>query len=211
MPAPPDLIEEDLAPWQRALDSQFDIEDALVTGDYTEVRAAGGRFSHSKLDRVNLMSSRLRSLTLTDVVAETIEASGADWTGARLRRVHFAGGRLSGLQLLDAELDDVVFQGCQMRLATFHSSTLRNVRFEGCVLDEAFLGHGRMQAVRFDDCSLVRADFTGARLARVDLRGSALDPAGEVGGLRGATIDVVQLMDLAPLLARSAGLKLEDS
>lgn len=198
-------------PWEGTLDSQFDIEDALVTGDYAEARAAGGRFSHSKLDRVSLMSARLRSLTLTDVVAEAIEASGADWTGARLRRVHVSGSRLSGLQLLDAELDDVVFQGCQMRLATFHSSALRNVRFEGCVLDEAFFGHGRMQAVRFDDCSLVRADFTGARLARVDLRASVLDPAGEVGGLRGATIDSVQLMDLAPLLARAAGLKVDDA
>ena len=112
---------------------------------------------------------------------------------------------------MDAELDDVVFRDCQLTLATFHSSRLRNVVFEGCVLDEA-IPRARDHAVpcASTGCRLLRADFSGATLTRVDLRGSELDPVGDVGGLRGAMIDAVQLAGLAALLARAAGIRVDD-
>ena len=44
MPAHPDVIDDDLEPFSGELTSQFEIEDALVSGDFTEARAAGGRF-----------------------------------------------------------------------------------------------------------------------------------------------------------------------
>jgi fluoroquinolone resistance protein len=210
MPATPDVIEEDLTPWTGALESQFDIEDSLVTGSFEDVRAAGGRIRHSRLDRAGLTGARLRSLSLVDVVAGGCELSGADLTGARLRRVLFDGGRLAGTQFIDAELDDVVFRNCKLTLATFHSSRLREVVFSGCELDEAFLGRGTMQSVRFEDCRLLRADFSGAILKRVDLRGSELDPAGDVGGLRGAIIDSAQLAGLAGQLAHAAGIRVDE-
>jgi fluoroquinolone resistance protein len=206
MPAKPDVVDEELVAWTGSLAARFEIEDAVVSGDFADVHAAGGRIMRSRLDRVVLTGSRLRSVALIDVVAGGCEASGADWSSARLRRVVFEGGRLAGLQLLEAELEDVVFRDCRLSLATFHSARLRNVTFERCDLNEAFLGLGRMQAVRFDACQLVRADFTGAALTRVDLRGSELDPAGDVSGLRGAIVDTVQLAGLAPLLARAAGI-----
>jgi len=209
-PALPDLIDEDLEPWSGQLTSQFELEDARVTGDFAEARAAGGRFLRSRLDRAVLTGSRLRSVALIDVVASACEVSGADWTSARMRRVVFEGSRLAGLLLADAELDDVVFRNCKLTLASLNSARLREVVFEGCELDEAFLGRGSMRAVRFDGCRLLRADFSGASLARVDLRGSELDPAGDVSGLRGAIIDAVQLAGLAGHLARAAGITVAD-
>jgi uncharacterized protein YjbI with pentapeptide repeats len=211
MPARPDVIDEDLEPFSGELGSQFEVEDALVTGDYAEVRAAGGRFMRSRLDRVTLTGSRLRSVALIDVQANGCELSGADWTSARLHRVVFEGSRAAGTLFADAELEDVVFRNCKLTLASFNSARLREVIFEGCELDEAFLGRGTMRAVRFDDCRLRRADFTGASLARVDLRGSELDPAGDVSGLRGAIIDGVQLAGLAGHLARAAGIAVDDT
>jgi len=209
-PAPPDVIDDDLEPWSGELTSQFELEDALVTGDFAEARAAGGRLMRSRLDRAVLTGSRLRSVALIDVVASGCEVSGADWTSARMRRVRFEGSRLAGLLLADAELDDVVFRDCKLTLASLNSARLRDVVFEGCELDEAFLGRGTMRAVRFDGCRLLRADFSGASLARVDLRGSELDPAGDVSGLRGAIIDGVQLAGLAGHLARAAGITVAD-
>ena len=44
----------------------------------------------------------------------------------------------------------------------------------------------------------------------MDLRGSELEPVGDVDGLRGATIDSVQLAGLAPLLARAAGILVDN-
>ena len=210
MPARPDVIDEDLEPFDGELTSQFELEDALVAGDFSEVRAAGGRFMRSRLDRAVFTGSRLRSVALIDVVASGCELSGADWTSARMRRVVFEGSRMAGTLFADAELDDVVFRNCKLTLASFNSARLREVVFEGCELDEAFLGRGTMRAVRFDDCRLRRADFSGASLARVDLRGSELDPAGDVSGLRGAIIDGVQLAGLAGHLARAAGITVSD-
>jgi uncharacterized protein YjbI with pentapeptide repeats len=210
MPARPDVIDDDLEPFSGELTSRFEIEDALVGGDFSEARAAGGRFMRSRLDRVSLTGSRLRSVALIDVIAAGCELSGADWTSARLRRVVFEGSRMAGTLFADAELDDVVFRGCKLTLASFNSARLNEVVFEDCELDEAFLGRGRMRAVRFDGCRLLRADFSGASLARVDLRGSELDPAGDVTGLRGATIDGYQLAGLAGHLARALGIKVVD-
>lgn len=208
MPAPPDVVEAELDPWSGPLAARFAVEDALVTGDFADARAAGGRVERSRLERVTLTGARLRSLALTDVVAHAVEASGGDWTGARLRRVAFDRARLAGLQLTDADLQDVVFRECRLSLATLHSARLREVTFERCDLDEAFLG-ATMQAVRFEGCRLVATDFSGASLTRVDLRGSELEPVGDVGGLRGATVDAEQLAGLAPLLARAAGIRVE--
>ena len=210
MPARPDVIDEDLEPFAGELTSQFDIEDALVSGDFADVRAAGGRFMRSRLDRAVLTGSRLRSVALVDVVLSGCELSGADWTSARLRRVVVEGTRAAGILFADAELDDVVFRNCKLTLASLNSARLNDVVFEGCELDEAFLGRGTLRTVRFDDCRLRRADFSGASLARVDLRGSDLDPAGDVTGLRGATIDGYQLAGLAGHLARALGIKVDD-
>ena len=211
MPATPDVLDDgDLEPWSGALEGAFVIEDALVSGRFEQVRAAGGRIMRSRLDRVGLTSARLRSLSLTDVAAVALEASGADWSGATLRRVEITGSRLGGLQLVEAAAEQVLFRDCRLELATLRGARLRNVRFERCLLDDTdFLG-ATLQAVGFEACRLLRADFTSATLTRVDLRGSDLDPAGDVNGLRGATIDSVQLAGLAPLLARAAGIKVED-
>jgi uncharacterized protein YjbI with pentapeptide repeats len=210
MPARPDVIDEDLEPFAGELTSRFDIEDARVTGDFTQARAAGGRFMRSRLERAVLTGSRLRSVALIDVVGSGCELSGADWTSARLQRVVFEGSRMAGTLFAGAELDDVVFRGCKLTLASFNSARLRDVVFEDCELDEAFLGRGEMRAVRFAGCRLRRADFSGATLARVDLRGSDLDPAGDVTGLRGAIIDGVQLAGIAGHLAGALGIKVDD-
>jgi uncharacterized protein YjbI with pentapeptide repeats len=211
MPANPDVLDdEDLEPWSGTLEGGFVLEDALVTGTFSEVRAAGGKILRSRLSRVGLTGARLRSLTLTDVVASGLEASGADLSGAALRRVEIAGARLGGLQLVDASAEGVRFRDCRLELATWRGAKLRDVVFDGCILDEADFYGAQLQAVRFEGCRLLRADFSAARLARVDLRGSELDPVGDVGGLRGATVDSVQLATLAPLLAQAAGIKVDD-
>ena len=212
MPATPDVLDdEDLDPWSGALEGGFVIEDALVSGAFEEVRAAGGRIARSRLARVGLTGARLRSLALTDVLAPGLEASGADLSGAVLRRVAFTGARLGGLQLVEATAEDVVFRDCRLELTTFRGAKLRNVRFEGCILDEAdFLGgQSAGRPLRGLPPVAGRLHVRDA-VTRVDLRGSDLDPVGDVAGLRGATIDSIQLAGLAPLLARAAGIKVDD-
>jgi len=113
---------------------------------------------------------------------------------------------MSGLILGLLEADDVVFRNCQLKLVNFGYAKLRHVTFEDCVLDEADFTGATLRDVRFERCQILRADFSHAALTRVDFRGSELEPVGDVNGLRGAMIDVVQLAGLAPALARAAGI-----
>src|SRR4051812_49876720 len=96
LPARPDVIDDELEPFSGPLTSRFEIEDALVSGDFTEARAAGGRFLRSRLDRVALTGSRLRSVALIDVIGAGGELSGAGLTNARLGRGVFEGSRMAG-------------------------------------------------------------------------------------------------------------------
>ena len=179
-----------------------------MSGDFAEARAAGGRFMRSRLDRAVLTGARLRSLALIDVVAPGCEASGADWTGARLRRVQIEGARLAG----SCSPRPRRTTSCSATAGSSWRPSLRRLRD---VRLRAAATSTRRSSARDAGGALrglpaARADFSGATLARVDLRGSELDPVGDVAGLRGAMIDAVQLAGLAPMLARAAGLRVDD-
>ncbi len=81
--------------------------------------------------------------------------------------------------------------------------------FRDCSLVEADFADAALDTVRFERCRLNAAGFRDARCRATDLRGSSLEDVDGAGGLAGATIDAVQLMELAPALARHLGLRVE--
>ena len=87
---------------------------------------------------------------------------------------------------------------------------LREVTFEDCVLRDAEFGGATLRRVSFGGCTLARADFTKASCEEVDLRGAELGISGGYESLRGTTIDSVQLVALAPLLAHHMGITVKD-
>ena len=187
----------------------FVLEDVRLDGvKLGAVRASGGRVAHGALEGVDLAGSRLRSLTLIDVVVREGDFANADLTGARLRRVVFDRVRMTGITLAEMEAEDVLLRGCRLDLASFRAAEIARVAFEDCALDEAdFYGAG-LRLVRFAGCRLGRVELEQSRLSSVDLRTSDLeDPRGE---LRGAIIDSVQLAGLAPLLAAKLGIKVDN-
>jgi len=85
------------------------------------------------------------------------------------------------------------------------------------VLRDADFGGAKLTRVRFPGCTLSDADFTKVTCTDVDLRGAALGGDGTAGiragydSLRGARIDTLQLMTLAPLLAHHLGIAVEEA
>ena len=189
MPATPDVLDDDdLDPWSGALEARLrDRGRARRPETFEEVARRG------RPDRALAAGPRRADRRAAALARAHRRASPAAWrppapTG-RARRCaawRSTGARLGGLQLVEATAEDVVFRDCRLELATFRGAKLRNVLFERCILDEADFLAATLQAVRFEGCRLLRADFTSATLTRVDLRGSDLDPVGDVGGLRGA-------------------------
>ena len=75
---------------------------------------------------------------------------------------------------------------------------------------EADFGGAGFSHVIFKGCNLARADFAGCRMFDVDLRGSDLSSVKGVTGLKGAKIDMTQLISLSQLLASELGILVEE-
>jgi uncharacterized protein YjbI with pentapeptide repeats len=195
--------------------------EELLAGDALEARDLGD---------VDIVGRSLADLDLEECAMGTLAASDADLRGLRLREctierldapvfraprsswrgVRVASGRIGSAELYDSRFDDVRFHGMKLGFVNLRSSVLDDVLFEDSVIDELDLGGARLTRVSFVRCEIREITAGGATLKHVDLRGAELRSISDVAQLRGATVDGDQIAQLAPLLARAAGLVIED-
>ena len=102
-----------------------------------------------------------------------------------MRRVRVKTGRLTGANLGETHLSDVLFEDCRADLATFAAAQIERVRFESCGLRAADFQRTRFKLVVFENCDLREVDLSGARFDKVELRGCRLDGARGLTELRG--------------------------
>lgn len=134
------------------------------------------------------------------------EASGCTLVRSTLRRLDVRHIRATGFDLAEAELRDVQFVDCKINMANMRYAKLKKVIFEGCVLDDLDLTGAELDQVIIRGCQAARVDFSGAKCKAVDLRGTTLTSLKGLLGLRGATLSIAQLMELAPNMAAELGL-----
>jgi uncharacterized protein YjbI with pentapeptide repeats len=138
------------------------------------------------------------------------DLAGARWGGRHLIRDTYDGCRMVGLEAPELVAEHVLFRRCRLELANFRYATLRSVVFDDCVLDEADFGGADLSLCTFAGCRMNGVRLAGVRLTKVDLRGNELVPDGDTHALKGATLDLGQLIDLAPLFARDLGIVTPD-
>jgi len=182
--------------------------DALT---FSDAVAGGSRFAESAFTGVTFDGGRLRRVRVSDVwFGETrfvaLDVAESSWTD-----VWFSGCVLAGVQAFAGMLRRVTFRGCKLVSVNFRECALSDVLFEDCVLRDADFGGAKLTRVRFGGCTLSDADFTKARCTDVDLRGATLGIRAGYDSLRGARIDTLQLMTLAPMLAHQLGITVEDA
>jgi uncharacterized protein YjbI with pentapeptide repeats len=177
----------------------------------TTLDADSEPIEEARLGELDLAGAELRGIRLIDVAGEGVNAVNGNWRGAAMTRVSFEGARLTGLDLGEARLDQVHFKGCKLDYANFRHAVVEQVSFEDCVLTNADFQGARLHATRFAGCQMAAADFSKAELSHVDLRGSELALAGSLLGLRGATIDSPQLMELSRPLAHELGIVVREA
>jgi hypothetical protein len=83
------------------------------------------------------------------------------------------------------------------------------VLIEDCTIGTLDLGGWVGSRVSLLRCRIGTLDVGSARFEDVDLRTSQLGVINGIDGLQGVTIDESQLMELAPLLARHLGIRVE--
>jgi uncharacterized protein YjbI with pentapeptide repeats len=141
--------------------------------------------------------------------------SGVDWANERsprleLRRVEIRQSRLTGIDLAEATLTDVVLDDCRLDLAGFRIAKLERVVFRDCVMAECDFYEAAFKDVLFERCVLREATFSSVKLARVELRGCDLAGARGVEALRGARMPWNDVLEAAPVLAAALGIEILD-
>jgi uncharacterized protein YjbI with pentapeptide repeats len=182
---------------------QRELRDLDLSGQ----EAGSCRFVECRLEWVNLSETRLPGLRLAECELIGIEAVVARWRGIDARDVTFRRSGMSGLQVEEGTFRDVRFESAKLDLASFRHARLEDVTFADCSMPEADFYGARLRAVRFEGCDLTRATFDQARVEDTDLRGSTLIDLRGLAGLSGATVDPTQLVELAPALAHTVGLR----
>ena len=127
-----------------------------------------------------------------------------------LTRVLVDGGRLTGLQIAETEMRDCAWQGCGADMASFRHAKLERTTFQDCSLREADFMGLRGDWVRFHDCDLRGASFVHAQFTSSELLRCRMDDIEGVEGLRGTSMELEQMLTLAPALARALGVSLLD-
>jgi uncharacterized protein YjbI with pentapeptide repeats len=186
------------------------VEDRELTGiDLAGQEAGSCRFLRCRFEQVNLSETRLPGLHLGGCELIGIQAIVARWRGLDARDVTIRRSGMSGLQVEEGELRDVRFEAAKLDLASFRHARLEDVTFSDCTMPEADFYGARLRNVRFERCDLSRASFDQARVEKVDLRTSTVTDLRGLAGLAGATIDPTQLVELAPALAHTVGLRVD--
>jgi uncharacterized protein YjbI with pentapeptide repeats len=186
---------------ERLADHQEVAAGRLSGSDFTDQTARDIVFEQVQVRRAAFTRTHLTNVRLTDVYMEVVELSGAVWEQARIRRVAFGGCRLLGIQLVKAQLEDVLFQECNLEGAVLAAATCRAVRFERCNLRGAALEEADLTGAVFAGCDLTNADLRDATLRNADLRGATLDGLRiTVKALQGAIIAPGQAAQIVGLL-----------
>lgn len=190
-------------------------------GDYDNVQ-----LSDRLLDEPDCRASRFTESVLTDLTVThgsfaharfaDVWLRGVRWVGTSLAQTDWQDAELidsafSGAEIVNSGLRRVRFEGCKFESVNFRGSNLREIDFVDCVLRDVDFADAALRKVTFAGSTLLRLALDRARLQEVDLRGAVtVDITGGLDALRGATINISQLMDLAPAFARAAGIIVRD-
>jgi uncharacterized protein YjbI with pentapeptide repeats len=217
---------EDL-PFAASLQAFADSSSLEPDGDYDRVVFAGARFSEADASGGRFMEcaftggsgfdgGRLRRSRLSEVWFGETRLVAVDMAEVSLTDAWFSGCVLAGVQAYSCIGRRVLLRGCKLDSVNFRDAKLTDVVFEDCVLRDVDFGSATLLRVRFPGSQLTDVDLTRANCREVDLRGARLgtgDTPGIKAGydrLAGVTIDLPQLMTIAPQLAGHLGLRVAD-
>ena len=200
----------ELTPFEGDLEPDEDYE-GLRFAEATYDEAAAGRchFLDCSFVGVSFGGSRLRKSRFTGVTLREVRFVATDLAETGWQDTTLTGCALAGVQAYSAELRRVVFRDGKLDSVNFRGAVFTDVAFEDCVLRDADFGGATLLRVSFAGCTLTGADFTKAACTEVDLRGAQLGITAGYESLRGVTIDSVQLVALAPYLARHLGITVD--
>jgi uncharacterized protein YjbI with pentapeptide repeats len=145
---------------------------------------------------------------LVDVVVTEQDWAGERAPGLTARRVELRRCRLTGAELGEAVLRDVVLEECRLDLVGLRNARLARVVLRDCRMSECDLYGTALKDVLLERCELREATLSAATLDRVELRGCDLTGLRGAEALRGARMPWVDVIENAGLLATVVGIEI---
>jgi uncharacterized protein YjbI with pentapeptide repeats len=190
-------------------------------GRYENLHVVGADFSRAIVAHVEIVAARLERVDLTGaqlpgVVVRDVTIDRGDWSNviayqAHLTRSTLRGVRLTGAQIVDSGLSDVVFEDAKLDLEVFRSSRMRRVEFRGCNLARADFANAAIGGATFIDCDLAGAQFSQVKAEGARFSHCQLDGIGGVTSLRGASMSNDDLVLLTRVFAKALGIEIVDA
>ncbi len=147
---------------------------------------------------------------LVDVVVGDRDWANRQARGLVARRVELHRCRLTGAELAEAVLTDVVFVECRLDFAGLRMAKLDRVVFRDCRMTECDFYEASLTDVLFEHCELREATLTGVKLKRVELRRCDLTGLTGVEALRGARMPWNDVLENGHLFAAALGFEIVD-
>jgi uncharacterized protein YjbI with pentapeptide repeats len=183
---------------------------AFADTSWDDAEAGNCLFLECAFSNVWIDGGRLRKSRFTDTELRDTRFVACDLSETGWQDVTLAGCALAGAQIYSAAMRRVTFRDCKLDSVNLRNATLTDVKFENCLLRDLDFASATFKRVAFDGSTLERAIFSKVSCTRVDLRGATLGITAGYESLRGATIDSVQLVGLAPRLAAHLGITVAD-
>jgi len=178
--------------------------------DLDDPDVSGARFLECAFTGMSVQGGRFRRSRFIDVWLEGARMVLSDFAETQWTDVTFINGTMAGVQAFGSRLDRVVFAGCKLDSVNFRDAELTAVTFSDCLLRAVDFGGALLTRTAFTASRLADVDLSRARLDQVDLRGSELGLIVGPDPLRGAIISSGQLTAIAPVLADSLGIVVDD-
>ncbi len=189
-------------------DDLDEVELAYLTLD-TMFWTGRRRLGSSRVVDLVVRDWRARAASLVDSVVERADVVALSAAESGWWNVEVLQSRIGSAELYDAALRNVHFVRCKLGYLNLRGANLTDVAFTDCVIEDLDLMRATATRVSFSGTRVSRLELSGSKLEDVDLRGASLADIGSLEGLRGATITLDQLLEIAPALAERLGIKVE--
>ncbi|HEU5033914.1 MAG TPA: pentapeptide repeat-containing protein [Mycobacteriales bacterium] len=143
---------------------------------------------------------------LVDLVATDCDISGLLAQQSRLERAELVRSRLRGVTWAGGVVRDVLLDEVRTEDASVRFSALRRVIVRDSDLPGLDLTECTLEQVRFEQCTLRGARFDHATMVQVGFTGCDLTGVSGAAAFAGASMQLDDLLSLAPSLARELGI-----
>lgn len=162
-------------------------------------------FAGVSADEAEMRSIRVVDSVLNGFNVPVLRAARSTWRDVVVRE-----SRIGSAELYESGLRALRFESCKLGYVNLRGSTLFDILFVNCTIDELDLGGAKAERLAFDGCGIRALDLNNATVRDFDLRGADVQEVAGIRNLGGVTINELQLGMLAPAIASSLGIIVED-